>query len=193
MEFFTISLLNGISYGLLLFMLSSGLTLIFSMMGVLNFAHASFYMLGAYFGYTVTDWLGFWPALLLAPLGVALGLTDSTAAAVWGAVSLIVAFFVGGWVVGRTMSYEDGLLAGAHGLLSWAVALCFLLLIAAIVGAGAAGAATPGGGVPSITVPTTVITGASLGGFIAMLLGAVSAVAGAIVGNTARTAPRRVL
>ena len=49
MEFFTISLLNGISYGLLLFMLSSGLTLIFSMMGVLNFAHASFYMLGAYF------------------------------------------------------------------------------------------------------------------------------------------------
>ena len=49
MEFFVISLLNGISYGLLLFMLSSGLTLIFSMMGVLNFAHAAFYMLGAYF------------------------------------------------------------------------------------------------------------------------------------------------
>ena len=72
MEFFAISLLNGISYGLLLFMLSSGLTLIFSMMGVLNFAHASFYMLGAYFGYTVTSVLGFWPALLLAPLGVGL-------------------------------------------------------------------------------------------------------------------------
>ena len=48
MEFFTISMLNGLSYGLLLFMLSSGLTLIFSMMGVLNFAHASFYMIGAY-------------------------------------------------------------------------------------------------------------------------------------------------
>jgi len=47
MEFFLISSLNGLSYGLLLFMLSSGLTLIFSMMGVLNFAHASFYMLGA--------------------------------------------------------------------------------------------------------------------------------------------------
>lgn len=68
MAFFTISLLNGLSYGLLLFMLSSGLTLIFSMMGVLNFAHASFYMLGAYFGYSVTEWLGFWPALVLAPL-----------------------------------------------------------------------------------------------------------------------------
>ncbi|MDD2845573.1 MAG: branched-chain amino acid ABC transporter permease [Rhodoferax sp.] len=70
MAFFTISLLNGLSYGLLLFMLSSGLTLIFSMMGVLNFAHASFYMLGAYVGYSVTEWLGFWPALVLAPLVV---------------------------------------------------------------------------------------------------------------------------
>jgi branched-chain amino acid transport system permease protein len=60
--------LNGISYGLLLFMLSSGLTLIFSMMGVLNFAHASFYMLGAYFAYTVSTKIGFWPALFIAPL-----------------------------------------------------------------------------------------------------------------------------
>ena len=70
MEFFTISMLNGLSYGLLLFLLSSGLTLIFSMMGVLNFAHASFYMLGAYAGYTVSQLVGFWPALVLAPLVV---------------------------------------------------------------------------------------------------------------------------
>src|SRR5438270_8086068 len=70
MEFFTISLLNGISYGLLLFMLSSGLTLIFSMMGVLNFAHASFYMLGAYFGFQISRYVGFWPALFIAPLAV---------------------------------------------------------------------------------------------------------------------------
>jgi branched-chain amino acid transport system permease protein len=70
MEFFIISMLNGLSYGLLLFMLSSGLTLIFSMMGVLNFAHASFYMLGAYIGYTISRFTGFWPALLLAPLVV---------------------------------------------------------------------------------------------------------------------------
>jgi branched-chain amino acid transport system permease protein len=67
-ELAIVSLLNGISYGLLLFMLSSGLTLIFSMMGVLNFAHASFYMLGAYFGYQLGKWVGFWPALVLAPL-----------------------------------------------------------------------------------------------------------------------------
>ena len=71
-EFFTISLLNGVSYGLLLFMLSSGLTLIFSMMGVLNFAHASFYMLGAYVAYSVTALIGFWWALLIAPLVVGL-------------------------------------------------------------------------------------------------------------------------
>ncbi len=68
LEFFVISLLNGVSYGLLLFMLSSGLTLIFSMMGVLNFAHTSFYMLGAYFAYTLSGAIGFWPALVVAPL-----------------------------------------------------------------------------------------------------------------------------
>jgi len=67
-----ISLLNGLSSGLLLFMLSSGLTLIFSMMGVLNFAHASFYMVGAYVAYTLVGVVGFWAALLLAPLAVGL-------------------------------------------------------------------------------------------------------------------------
>ena len=70
MEFFTISLLNGLSYGLLLFMLSSGLTLIFSMMGVLNFAHAIFYMMGAYVAYAVAKAVGFWPTLIVAPLAV---------------------------------------------------------------------------------------------------------------------------
>jgi branched-chain amino acid transport system permease protein len=70
MEFLVIQTLNGLSYGLLLFLLSAGLTLIFSMMGVLNFAHASFYMVGAYFGYQITHWVGFWPALIVAPLAV---------------------------------------------------------------------------------------------------------------------------
>ena len=68
MEVFVVSLLNGLVYGMLLFMLASGLTLIFSMMGVLNFAHASAYMLGAYFAYTISRLIGFWPALLSAPL-----------------------------------------------------------------------------------------------------------------------------
>jgi branched-chain amino acid transport system permease protein len=62
--------LYGISYGLLLFMLAAGLTLIFSMMGVLNFAHASFYMLGAYLAYQFSTWTNFWVALVAAPLAV---------------------------------------------------------------------------------------------------------------------------
>ena len=64
------STLNGVLFGMLLFLLSSGLTVIFSMMGVLNFAHASFYMLGAFFGFQLSRWIGFWPALLIAPLAV---------------------------------------------------------------------------------------------------------------------------
>lgn len=66
------STLNGVLYGMLLFLLASGLTVIFSMMGVLNFAHASFYMLGAYFGFQISQWLDFWVALFVAPLLVGL-------------------------------------------------------------------------------------------------------------------------
>jgi branched-chain amino acid transport system permease protein len=69
-ELVVISTLNGLLFGLLLFLMASGLTLIFSMMGVLNFAHASFYMLGAFVGYQIARWAGFWPALVLAPLVV---------------------------------------------------------------------------------------------------------------------------
>jgi branched-chain amino acid transport system permease protein len=68
LELVVVSTLNGVLFGMLLFLLASGLTLIFSMMGVLNFAHASFYMLGAFFGYQISQWTGFWPALVLAPV-----------------------------------------------------------------------------------------------------------------------------
>jgi branched-chain amino acid transport system permease protein len=70
LQWFSVSLLNGVSVGLLLFMLSAGLTLIFSMLGVLNFAHASFYMLGAYVGQAAAALGGFWFALIAAPLAV---------------------------------------------------------------------------------------------------------------------------
>ena len=73
MDLVVINLIDGLFYGLLLFMLSSGLTLIFSMMGVLNFAHASFYMLGAYFAYQISQYIGFWPGLLFAPILVGIG------------------------------------------------------------------------------------------------------------------------
>lgn len=72
MTYLVSSVVNGLVFGLLLFMVSAGLTLIFGMMGVLNFAHSSLYMLGAYLGYSIGRWTGFWPALLLAPLAVAL-------------------------------------------------------------------------------------------------------------------------
>ncbi|HEY0817550.1 MAG TPA: branched-chain amino acid ABC transporter permease [Rhizobacter sp.] len=68
METLIVSLLNGTIYGLLLFMVSAGLTLIFGMMGVLNFAHASFYMLGAYFAYSLQGVIGFWAAIVVSPL-----------------------------------------------------------------------------------------------------------------------------
>jgi branched-chain amino acid transport system permease protein len=68
MELILVNLIDGLVTGLLLFMLSAGLTLIFSMMGVLNFAHASFYMLGAYFAYQISIALGFWMGLLIAPI-----------------------------------------------------------------------------------------------------------------------------
>ena len=68
MDLVLVNLIDGLVTGLLLFMLSAGLTLIFSMMGVLNFAHASFYMLGAYFAYQISLFLGFWVGLLVAPI-----------------------------------------------------------------------------------------------------------------------------
>src|SRR6202040_1666799 len=62
--------LNGLAYGVLLFLLSVGLTLIFGMLDVVNLAHGSFYMLGAYAGLSLIAGTGnFWLALLVAPPG----------------------------------------------------------------------------------------------------------------------------
>ena len=72
MDWVLINLIDGLATGLLLFMMSAGLTLIFSMLGVLNFAHASFYMLGAYFGYQISGAIGFWAGIVVAPLVVGL-------------------------------------------------------------------------------------------------------------------------
>lgn len=73
---FLIQLLNGVQYGLLLFLVASGLTLIFGIMGVINLAHGSFYMIGAYLAWSLSSMFG---SLLLAilvgiPLSVVLGL-----------------------------------------------------------------------------------------------------------------------
>ncbi len=66
---YMIQAMHGLVYGMLLFLVASGLTLVFGMMGVLNLAHAAFYMLGAYLAYTITVHLGnFWLSLIVAPL-----------------------------------------------------------------------------------------------------------------------------
>jgi branched-chain amino acid transport system permease protein len=68
-----IQALHGLVYGMLLFLVASGLTLVFGMMDVLNIAHAAFYMLGAYLGSTILVATGnFWLALVLAPVAVGL-------------------------------------------------------------------------------------------------------------------------
>ncbi|MDI5984018.1 branched-chain amino acid ABC transporter permease [Halomonas sp. M4R5S39] len=76
LAFFGVQLLNGLQYGLLLFLIASGLTLIFGIMGIINLAHGAMYMIGAYLVYDLTFRLGnFWLAILVAiPVAVALGL-----------------------------------------------------------------------------------------------------------------------
>ena len=70
--FYLIQLLNAVQYGLLLFLLASGLTLIFGIMGVMNLAHGSFYMIGAYLAYWLAKITGsLWLAL---PLGLVIAL-----------------------------------------------------------------------------------------------------------------------
>lgn len=66
-------IIHGLAYGMILFLIASGLNIIFGMMGVLNLAHASFFMLGAYFCYQVlVTTQNFWVSLILAPLGTAI-------------------------------------------------------------------------------------------------------------------------
>jgi branched-chain amino acid transport system permease protein len=64
--------IHGLAYGMILFLVASGLNIIFGMMGILNLAHAAFFMLSAYFSYQVLAMTGnFWLALLLAPVATA--------------------------------------------------------------------------------------------------------------------------
>jgi branched-subunit amino acid ABC-type transport system permease component len=72
-DFVIVQGLNGVAYGLLLFLLAAGLSLIFGMMDVVNLAHGSFFMLGAYIGYSASRAThNFWAALLIAPIVIGL-------------------------------------------------------------------------------------------------------------------------
>jgi branched-chain amino acid transport system permease protein len=72
MELFVAQLLNGLVYGVLLFLMAAGLSLIFGLMNVVSLAHGSFFMLGAYLGLAIFKATGsFWLAFVLAPIPVA--------------------------------------------------------------------------------------------------------------------------
>ena len=90
--FFLIQLLNGLQYGLLLFLVASGLTLIFGIMGIINLAHGSFYMLGAYLAWSLA------------------GLTGNLATAILAAVPLTVLFGMAlEWLLIRRLYERDHL------------------------------------------------------------------------------------
>jgi branched-chain amino acid transport system permease protein len=91
---FLIQLLNGVQYGLLLFLVSSGLTLVFGIMGIINIAHGSFYMIGAYLAWSLTGALGnFWIAL---PVGILLSV----------AIGMVLEWLVIRWLYQRDHLYQ---------------------------------------------------------------------------------------
>jgi branched-chain amino acid transport system permease protein len=91
---FLIQLLNGVQYGLLLFLVSSGLTLVFGIMGIINVAHGSFYMIGAYLAWSLAGAVGnFWLAL---PVAIALSVL----------IGLALEWLVVRWLYKRDLLYQ---------------------------------------------------------------------------------------
>jgi len=112
--------LAGLSTGMFIWLVASGLTLIFGVLGVLNFAHGSFYMLGAYFCYTVLAYMGdnFWIGLILGPICVCV-------------VGFIVERFFLRYVYHLALPYQL--------LLTFAFVLLFDDLVKVVWGAGSIG------------------------------------------------------
>jgi len=171
-----------------------------------------------YLGRGLVEWAPTWGGVfvslgilfLLSALGVAIGVgAGATGVAIWEAISVIIAFFVGGWFAGRTLNLVDSLIAGAHGLLVWAVSMVFaltFLIAATLIGVTSFANLTRipfiAGiiGVTGINVPTAAAATAAVTSswvtFIFLLLAAAAAIVGALVGNQGRIvsvpgAPRR--
>jgi hypothetical protein len=141
--------------------------------------------------------------LLLGALGLAIGLTtvsnttggaanaasSSTASAIWGAIIVIVSFFVGGWITVRTLPMSSTLTAVINSTVVWAFSVLFLLLVAALGLAGlSAGVSGLFGNLTSsvngVSPNAAASTGASTawGTFIGLALGWIAAVVGGLVG-----------
>jgi branched-chain amino acid transport system permease protein len=123
LSLFALQLLNGVEYGLLLFLVASGLTLIFGVLGVLNFAHGSFYMLGAYLAYWIAARSG---SLFVAVL---IGVP----------IMLLVGWVVERLAISRLYS-RDHL---SHVLLTYGLVLVFNDLQRFLFGSDVHGVATP--------------------------------------------------
>ncbi|HEX5417180.1 MAG TPA: hypothetical protein VFZ25_16060 [Chloroflexota bacterium] len=134
--------------------------------------------------------------LMMGLLGVAIGVGSGAAVAgVWGAISVIIAFFAGGWFTGRTMTMIESLVAGAHGLLMWAVTIVFTLVFAVAATISSVAATTSLvrvvlGPIGLTAAAPTVSPGAAVTTswvtFLVLLLGAIAAIVGALVGNQGR-------
>ena len=136
-------------------------------------------------------WAGFFVALsvsvLVGLLGVALGLTSGTNAAMWASVSLIVGFFCGGWFAARTSSVGGPNLGLIHGGAVWAVTTAVLLVLGAFGLAGALGVTgmMPGMMAPGAPGNVGAAQLAGWGAFIALVLGLIASLSGGYVGGTA--------
>jgi branched-subunit amino acid ABC-type transport system permease component len=117
--FFT-NLLYGLTIGSALILIASSLSIIFGVMGVINFAHGSLCMLGAYFGYTLILWeLNFWVALVISPLivgALALAIEGFTLRPLYGKDPLLQFFLTYGlaMIIGNLVLYFWG--ADPHGI-----------------------------------------------------------------------------
>ena len=138
--------------------------------------------------------------LLLSALGVAVGVSSgTTGVAIWGAISVIIAFFVGGWFCGRTLNFGSSLVAAAHGLLVWAVSIVFAIVFAimtTLLGVSSLAQAARTALVANVLGPITGVSTApaaagaaatavtsSWATFIILLLAVAACVIGAIIGN----------
>src|SRR5437763_1617042 len=154
LSLFVLQIVNGIEYGLLLFLVASGLTLVFGVLGVLNFAHGSFYMLGAYLAYFISERTGSLPLAVavgvpaMALLGVVVeklaisrlykrdhlsqvlltyGLIPSFVVVVIGGIGSIKGAFLGALVVGLADTFGKVLIPGFASAMVYAVMAAVLL------------------------------------------------------------------
>jgi len=156
MSQFVIFGLHGLTYAGLLFLIASGLTIVFGMMRILNFAHASFYMLGAYLSYSLYLWTGyFWVCLIISPallflIGVWVERSLIRKVHSLGLVYDLLLTFGLGYVLGEIVKWIwgtmplsvklEGFLAGSMTLLgiTYPVYRLFILLVALGIGIGLA-------------------------------------------------------